>query len=393
MNKIYFDQAATSFPIGKGVIEAMVEFMSQVGTNINRGSYEDAYETAGTVYETREQLCRFFDFGPIPQVVKNVIFTANITYAINFVLKGYLKEGDHVLVSSMEHNAVMRPLSQLVVEKHITFDRIHCTKEGELCLDTIEGLIKENTKAIIMTHASNVCGTLLPIEKVGEITHRYGLKFIVDTAQTAGVFPISMTKMHIDALAFTGHKGLLGPQGIGGFLITDEMADQMTPLITGGTGSISDTEDTPEFLPDKFEAGTMNLPGIMGLHRSLTYLDEVGINQIREKELSLTQRFIDGISQVKGIRVIGKTNSIERGAVVSLQSETMDEATLAYVLDHEYKIRTRVGMHCAPNAHKTLGTFPSGTIRFSFGYENTEEEVDYAIKIIGKLLNKHDLQR
>ncbi|MDF2514653.1 MAG: cysteine desulfurase, partial [Herbinix sp.] len=239
----------------------------------------------------------------------------------------------------------------------------------------------------------NVCGTLLPIEKVGEITHRYGLKFIVDTAQTAGVFPISMTKMHIDALAFTGHKGLLGPQGIGGFLITDEMADQMTPLITGGTGSISDTEDTPEFLPDKFEAGTMNLPGIMGLHRSLTYLDEVGINQIREKELSLTQRFIDGISQVKGIRVIGKTNSIERGAVVSLQSETMDEATLAYVLDHEYKIRTRVGMHCAPNAHKTLGTFPSGTIRFSFGYENTEEEVDYAIKIIGKLLNKHDLQR
>ncbi|MDF2612092.1 MAG: cysteine desulfurase [Lachnospiraceae bacterium] len=385
MKKIYFDQAATSFPIGKGVIEAMAEFMSQIGTNINRGSYEDAYETAGTVYETREQLCRFFDFGPIPQAVKNVIFTTNITYALNFILKGYLKEGDHVLVSSMEHNAVMRPLTQLVGEKNITFDRIPCTKEGELRLDTIEGLIKENTKAIIMTHASNVCGTLLPIEKVGEIAHRRGLKFILDSAQTAGVFPISMTKMHIDALAFTGHKGLLGPQGIGGFLITDEMAVQMTSLITGGTGSISDTEDTPEFLPDKFEAGTMNLPGIMGLHRSLRYLEEIGIDRIREKELSLTQRFIEGVSQIKGIRMIGKTNCLNRGAVVSLQSETMDEAALAYTLDLEYKIMTRVGMHCAPNAHKTLGTFPTGTIRFSFGYENTEEEVDYAIKAIREL--------
>jgi len=194
-----------------------------------------------------------------------------------------------------------------------------------------------------------------------------------------------MKDMHIDALAFTGHKGLLGPQGIGGFLITDEMADQMTPLITGGTGSISDTEETPTFLPDKFEAGTLNLPGIMGLHRSLNYLEEVGIDQIREKELKLTLQFIDAVSKIKGIRIIGKTTCENRSAVVSLQTTNLDEAILAFRLDQEYQIMTRVGMHCAPNAHKTLGTFPEGTIRFSFGHSNTEEEVNYTIKAIKEI--------
>lgn len=386
MDRVYFDQAATSFPKGKGVVEAMVQYMNQVGTNINRGNYEDAYETAGIVYETREQLCRLFDFEPIPQVVKNVIFTPNITYALNFIIKGYLRTGDHVLVSSMEHNAVMRPLNQLRKEKNITYDRIPCTKEGELLIDGIQDLIKKNTKAIIMTHGSNVCGTLLPIEEVGMIAKENGLKFIVDSAQTAGIFPISIQKMHIDALAFTGHKGLLAPQGIGGFLVTDEMAKDMTPLITGGTGSISDTEDTPDFLPDKFEAGTMNLPGIIGLQRSLSYLEDLGLDKIREKELCLTQKFIEGVSKIKGIRVIGKKNCDARSPVVSLQSETMDEANLAFTLDHKYKIMTRVGMHCAPNAHKTLGTFPEGTIRFSFGFENTEEEIDYTIRAINEIL-------
>lgn len=386
MDRIYLDQAATSFPKGKGVVEAMAEFMSQVGTNINRGNYGEAYETAGIVYETREQLCRFFDFGPIPQVVKNVIFTPNITYALNFILKGYLKRGDHVLVSSMEHNAVMRPLNQLRQEKNITYDRIPCTKEGELRIDRIQEIIQKNTKAIIMTHGSNVCGTLLPIEEVGRIAKNNGLKFIVDSAQTAGIFPISLQKMHIDALAFTGHKGILAPQGIGGFLVTDEMAKDMTPLITGGTGSISDTEDTPDFLPDKFEAGTMNLPGIIGLQKSLTYLEDLGIDKIREKELCLTQKFIDGVSKIKGIRLIGKKNCDGRSPVVSLQSETMDEANLAYLLDHKYKIMTRVGMHCAPNAHKTLHTFPKGTIRFSFGFENTEEEIEDTIRAIKEIL-------
>ena len=389
MERVYFDQAATSFPKGNGVVEAMVEFMSQEGTNINRGSYESAYNTAEIVYETREKLCRFFDFGTIPNSVKNVIFTANITYALNFIIKGYLREGDHVLVSSMEHNAVMRPLVQLQKERNISFDRIPCTNEGELNVEAIEGLIKENTKAIIMTHGSNVCGTLLPIKKVGEIAHSKGIKFIVDSAQTAGVFHISMNKMHIDALTFTGHKGLLGPQGIGGFIVTDEMAGEMTTLVSGGTGSFSDTEEIPDFLPDKFEAGTLNIPGIIGLYAGLNYIEKIGINTICEKELRLTKKFLEGISHIKGIKIIGNEQCENRTAVVSIQCDKVDEAVLAYTLDSEYKIMTRVGMHCAPNAHKTMGTFPKGTVRFSFGFHNTEEEVDYAINAIKEICERN----
>lgn len=386
MKRVYLDQAATSFPKGRGVAEAMIEFINEIGTNINRGGYEDAYQTAGVVYETRLELCKLFDLKPFPRSAKNVIFTPNVTYALNFILKGFLKEGDHVLVSSLEHNSVMRPLVQLTKERNITFDRIPCTKEGMLQLESIEGLIKSNTKAIIMTHASNVCGSLLPLKEVGEITHRRGLKFIVDSAQTAGSFPISMTEMHIDALAFTGHKGLLGPQGTGGFLITDCMAEQCSPLITGGTGSISDTEETPEFLPDKFEAGTMNLPGIIGLHRSLSYLNELGVDTIQGKELSLTKQFLEGVSTIEGIKVIGKKDCQNRTAVVSIQCDKLDEANLAYELDQEFHIMTRVGMHCAPYAHKTLGTFPKGTLRFSFGYENTSEEIEYTLAAIKKIL-------
>lgn len=388
MERVYFDQASTSFPKGRGVIEAMVKFMSDVGTNINRGSYQDAKDSARIVYETREQLCRFFDFGSIPDMAKNVIFTQSITYAMNFIIKGFLKNGDHLLVSSMEHNAIMRPLIQLQKMSNVTFDRIPCSGEGELLFDEIEKLVKKNTRAIFMTHGSNVCGTLMPIERVGMLARSLGVRFIVDTAQTAGVYPISMKKMNIDALAFTGHKGLLGPQGIGGFLIADDMADQMESIITGGTGSISDTEETPDFLPDKFEAGTPNLPGIIGLHRSISYLEEIGVNKIREKEMKLTKTFLEGVSKIKDLRVIGKKNCEDRCAVVCLQCLSMDEAMLAFTLENKYNIMTRVGMHCAPNAHKALGTYPKGTIRFSFGYDNTEEEIDYTIHAMADILRK-----
>ncbi|MFA9464821.1 MAG: aminotransferase class V-fold PLP-dependent enzyme [Velocimicrobium sp.] len=386
MNRIYFDHAATSFPKGDGVVEAMQTYMTSVGVNINRGSYGDAYETAGVVYETREKLCRFFHFGPIPEMVKNVIFTNNVTYAINFIIKGFLKDGDHVLVSAMEHNAVMRPLVQLRASRGITFDRIPCSKKGELNVEVIESMIKENTKAIIMTHASNVCGTLLPIATVGEIAHKNGIKFIVDTAQTAGIFPISMKDMKIDALAFTGHKGLLGPQGIGGFILTNEMADEMESLITGGTGSISDTEETPDFLPDKFEAGTLNLPGIIGLSAGIDAVEKIGMEQIRKREQELTEYFLREVEKIQGIQVVGKTSSHDRSAVVSLQTTKVDEATLAFRLDSEFHVQTRVGMHCAPNAHKTLGTFPEGTIRFSFGYLNSLEEINKTVCAIRTII-------
>lgn len=386
MNRIYFDHAATSFPKGDGVVEAMLSYIREAGVNINRGSYATAYETAGVVYETREKLCRFFDFGPLPQMAKNVIFTANVTQALNFILKGYLKEGDHVLVSSMEHNAVMRPLVQLQRQRGISFDRIPCNARGELLLAEIEPRIRENTRALILTHASNVCGTLLPLEEAGEIAHKNGLKFIVDSAQTAGVFPISMRQMKIDALAFTGHKSLLGPQGIGGFLIIDEMAAQMEPLIVGGTGSISDTEETPDFLPDKFEAGTLNLPGIIGLSAGIDAVNAVGMENIHQKEQQLTEYFIGKVRIIPGLRVIGREDGDGRSAVISLQPTNMDGAELAFRLDSEYNIQTRVGMHCAPNAHKTLGTFPEGTVRFSFGYQNTCREIDQAVQALRAII-------
>ncbi len=380
---IYFDQAATSYPKPTSVVDAMVHFMSHVGVNVGRGSYREAYTADSVVYETRELLKTLFNASDS----KNVIFTANITQSLNMVMKGYLKSGDHVLVSSMEHNAVMRPLIQLK-DSGVTFDRIPCTSEGELILESIEGLIHPNTKAIIMTHASNVCGTMMPIEEVGKICEKHRLKFIVDAAQTAGVIVIDMKAMHIDVLTFTGHKSLLGPQGIGGFLVTDEMAASIEPFISGGTGSFSHTEDMPSQMPDKFEAGTLNTPGVYGLNAALKYVMALGLNEIRHMEMVLTQMFLEGLKRFPKVTVIGKQDMVNRTAVVSIQIEGIDIAHVAYLLDKEYHIMTRVGLHCAPHAHKTLGTYPIGTLRFSFGHLNTPEEVEQCLEALEAILNQ-----
>lgn len=372
MTKIYADQASTSFPKAPGTAEAMTEYLLGNGKNIGRGSYEGAYKTAASVFEVRERICRLFDY----ENPSNVVFTANITYALNMVIKGLLKKGDHVLVSSMEHNAVMRPLRQLEKERQISISQIPCNFLGELEISKLEQMIQKNTKAIIMLHASNVCGTILPLEEVGSLSRKHNLVFIADTAQTAGILPISMKKMNIDVLCFTGHKGLLGPQGIGGFIIRDEVIEEVSPLISGGTGSMSDSEEMPNFMPDHFEAGTLNLPGIIGLGAALSYIDEVGLGKIWKKEMRLTKQFLDDMKKNKKYRMVGHADIENRISVISLQCVEGDEAVLAYELEQTYGIMTRVGLQCAPHAHKTLGTFPKGTIRFSFGYENTEEEVE-----------------
>lgn len=384
MRRVYLDNGSTSFPKAPGVTDAMKNFMDNVGTNINRGGYEDAYAAEDVIFSTREKLCSLFHF---PRS-RNVIFTPNITYSLNYIIKGYLKPGDHVLVSSMEHNAMMRPLVQIA--KHgVTFDRMPCNSDGELLLNEVEGLIRQNTKAILMLHGSNICGTLLPVEQVGEICKKHRLKFVVDAAQTAGIFPIDMQKMHIDCLAFTGHKSLLGPQGIGGFILTDEMADQMEPLITGGTGSVSDTEIQPDFLPDKFESGTMNIPAIYGLDAALSYLQRTGLEEIRTYELELTQLFLEGVGNMDQVRIVGRKDLEQRAPVVSLDFLGRDNAQISFLLDSEHGISTRCGMHCAPNAHKTLGTFPQGTVRFSFGHKNTSEEVRFALDSIHQILKEN----
>lgn len=387
MNRIYLDQASTSFPKAPGVAQAMMDYLTMNGSNVNRGCYSSAYSAEEVIYETRQLLAELFHFSRC----KNVIFTPNVTTSLNFILKGLLKPGDHILVSAMEHNAVMRPVVQLAA-CGISFDRIPCRRDGSMILEQVKPLIRPETKAIVTLHASNVCGTRMPLTALGEICQRHHLYFIVDSAQTAGIVPIDMTASHIDALAFTGHKGLRGPQGTGGFLVTEELAQQMEPLISGGTGSVSHTEEIPDFLPDRFEPGTPNLPGIYGLHEALLFLKSQNYMQTSyEKEEALTSYFLQQLFALddteKHIRVIGKKDLTGRNAVVSIQTPEIDMAQVAWQLDSEYGIMTRVGLHCAPNAHKTLGTYPAGTIRFSFGSENTKEELDAAIYGLKKILN------
>lgn len=385
-DRIYFDQASTSFPKAPGVAKAMYAYLTSLGTNVNRGCYEDAYAAEETVFNTRKLLAQLFHF----PLTKNVILTGNITQSLNMLLKGLLRPGDHVLVSSMEHNAVMRPLVQLSRDG-ISFDRIPCRRNGTMILEQAEAMIRPSTKAIITLHASNVCGTHMPLAELGDICRRHHLFFLADTAQTAGIFPLDMEQLHIDGLAFTGHKGLRGPQGTGGFLISGQLADQMEPLISGGTGSVSHTEEVPSFLPDRFEPGTPNLPGIFGLHAALKELTPLSMEQIRTKELSLTGYFLEKLMELdpseKHIRIIGRKDLSMRSAVVSIQTLDEDMASVAWHLDHDYHIMTRVGLHCAPNAHKTLGTYPAGTIRFSFGPQNTNNEIDFCIRALKEILD------
>jgi len=381
MNYIYLDNASTTFPKAPTVATAMSDYITNRGININRGSYALAYDVEDIIYTTRQRLHPLFN-GHDPA---HVIFTQNVTMSLNMVIKGLLKAGDHVLVSSMEHNAVMRPLTQLL-DKGITFDTIPCDSTGSIQMDSIEPLIRPNTVALIINHASNVCGTIQPLESIGPICKAHNLQFIVDAAQTAGVIPIDVKACHIDALCFTGHKGLLGPQGIGGIILTKEMAQNLTPLIAGGTGSFSHLETMPTHMPDAFESGTLNLPGIIGLNEGLAYIESQGMENIHNHELALTQAFLEGLQSIDGINIVGKQNIQDRTAVVSITIDGMDPANIAYELESTYHIMTRVGLHCAPRAHQTLRTYPEGTVRFSFGYANTHKDVESALSALHRIV-------
>lgn len=385
MQKIYLDQAATSFPKAPGTADAVYRYMTECGCSVSRGGYAGAYSAEELVYDTRVLLCRLF--GCDETDPKKVVFTKNVTESLNVLLKGLLRPGDHVLVSSMEHNAVMRPLGQLA-KQGIRVTRVPCAGDGSMDPADLETRIEKDTRAVVMLHASNVCGTVLPAAEIGAICRARGIRFILDTAQTAGTLPLNMDGMNIDALAFTGHKGLLGPQGTGGFLIREEMASELDPLITGGTGSISHTEDVPDFLPDRFEAGTLNLPGIAGLSASLGWLLAQPEGRLLTHELKLTARFLRGMEALEAdglLQIIGKHGTDDRTGVVSIVPLHMDPAELAFRLDERYGIATRVGLHCAPAAHQTLGTWPAGTVRFSFGAFNTEAETDETTRAVAVL--------
>ena len=383
MKKVYVDNSSTSFPKAPGVSDVIKNYLDNSGYNIGRGGYAGSYEVAFEALEARRLLAEMFNASP-----QEVIFTPGITYSLNILLHGLLRQGDHVITSSMEHNAVMRPLHELS-KKGVVYDTVRCELDGSLEAEKIIPYVKKETKAIVLLHASNVCGTVMPIKDVAEMAKKHNLKLVVDAAQTAGV--LSIDASYVDALAFAGHKGLLGPQGIGGFVIKKDFADEISPLILGGTGSQSDSSEQPNFMPDKYESGTLNIPGIMGLKKAIEYINSVGVKTIFEKEMALTFEFILRISEIDGVRLIGKKERANRVGVVSLDFLDMDNAKVSAMLDEKYGIMTRCGLHCAPMAHRTLETFPHGTVRFSFGYFNTMDEVEYivhSIKEVQKFYHK-----
>ncbi len=373
---IYFDNAATSFPKAPGVADAMCHYINHVGVNVNRGVYAPAQEAGLRVLTLREQLCRVFHHPS----VNHVLLTSGATAALNFAIKGYVRPGDHVLVSAMEHNAVMRPLVQMGAN----FDRIPCDKEGRLCLSELPSLFRENTRLLILNHASNVCGTVQDVAAVSELCKLHNVPILLDAAQSAGHLPIDFTALGLDAMAVPAHKGLLGPQGMGALLVSESFAQELQPLIAGGTGSMSDSEELPPYLPDRFESGTPNLPGIYGWSAALDYVNQIGIDTIRSRQRSLSRRFLDGLKKIDAVRLIGTQELSDRVGVIAVDYVSQDNALAADRLEQEFGILTRCGLHCAPSAHKTLGTFPRGVVRFSLGHATTGEDVDAALEAIEK---------
>ena len=381
---IYFDNAATSWPKPPVVSEAMTRFLSEVGANPGRSGHRLSVDAARTIYHARQAVANFFH-APDPM---RVVFGHNITEALNLALRGLLKSGDHVITSSMEHNSVMRPLRWLE-SQGVSLTVVPCSPQGLLDPGDLEKAIQPNTKLIVLNHASNVTGTLLPVAEAGRIARQHGLLLLVDTAQTAGAYPINMQQDNIDLLAFTGHKSLLGPTGTGGLILGGRVADDtIAPLILGGTGSRSEEEMQPEFLPDRFESGTPNAAGLAGLSASLQWLYENNIKTIRQHEISLARHLINGLQTIPGVTIYGGGDAELQTATLSFNIDHLQPSTVGMRLDEEYGILCRVGLHCAPAAHRTLGTFPDGTVRFGMGIFNTIEEVKQAVQAVARLASE-----
>jgi len=375
---IYLDNAATSYPKPKEVGRAMLHFLEKVGASPGRSGHRLSIEAGRIIYQTRESLVELFNVDdPL-----RIIFTLNVTEALNLALKGLLQPGDQVITSSMEHNSVMRPLRELE-KKGVEVMVIPCSPQGVLDPVNIERAIKKNTKLIVLNHGSNVIGSILPIAIVGEITRRRDILFLVDAAQTAGCYPLDVKKDNIDLLAFTGHKALYGPPGTGGLVIGERVdIEKLAPLKEGGTGSHSEFEEQPDFLPDLYESGTLNTVGLAGLNAGISFLLKEGINKIYQYELSLSQKLIAGLKEIPGVTVYGENQVKDRVAVISFNIKDQFPSEVGLRLDEEYDIMCRVGLHCSPAAHKTIGTFPTGTVRFSMSWFNTFEEIDQAIMAI-----------
>ncbi len=379
---IYLDNAATSWPKPPAVLKSMTDVLERAGGNPGRSGHRLSIGAARVIYDTREEIARFFGVSdPL-----RVIFTGNATYAINLVLKGILKPGDHVVTSSIEHNAVMRPLRSLE-KQGIRLSIVPCALDGSLDVRDLVRALNSSTRLVVMTHASNVVGILLPITEIASIAHQAGALLLVDAAQTAGVFSIDMQAAGIDLLAFTGHKELQGPPGIGGLVIADGVdVSQMEPLIRGGTGSRSESEEQPDDLPDKYESGTANLAGIAGLGAGLKWVTDRGIGEISEHMKKLSQVLIDSLSILPKVKIYGTLDPERSVAIVSFTVTGERVSEIGLRLDEEYGVLSRVGLHCAPAAHRTIGSFPEGTIRLAPGVFTTVRHIQEAIQSISKVI-------
>ncbi len=378
--EVYLDNAATTFPKPKEVLDSMYEYMLKVGGNANRGNYSNSLTTNRYLYEAREIICNFFGFDK----PSNVIFTNNVTTSLNILIKGILKCGDHIITSSMEHNSVIRPLIACKALKNINLDIINADSKGFINPLDIENLINSKTKLIVITCASNVTGSIQNINSIGNICKKHNIFFIVDSSQGAGTLNINMKENHINALAFTGHKSLLGPQGIGGFIIDDIFNENCSTLLEGGTGSMSYSLTQPDFLPDKFECGTLNMPGIVGLSSAIKYINNKGLAYIHEYNSYLLNYLMDNLKNLNHIHIYGDLTGKNITTCLSINSDILETAELCYYLEVN-GIKTRSGLHCAPLAHKTIGSFPNGTVRMSISTFSTKEEIDYTVNILSKL--------
>lgn len=374
---IYMDNAATTMRKPKAVAEAVVNAMNSMG-NAGRGANEASLGAARIIYDTRVLLAEFFG----AENPRQIVFTNNSTEALNIAIKGTLNPGDHVITTMLEHNSVLRPLYEME-EKGVELSIVKSDCTGKIAYEEVEQAIRSNTKAIVCTHASNLTGNMIDIERVGEIADNHRLLFIVDASQTAGVYPIDVQKMHIDLLCFTGHKSLLGPQGTGGLYVREGV--KVRPLKTGGSGVQTYSKTHPSEMPTALEAGTLNGHGIAGLHAALLYLKEEGIARIREKELEHMWRFYNGIKDIPNVKVYGDFETEKRCPIVTLNIGEYDSSEVSDELLVGYGISTRPGAHCAPLMHEALGTVEQGAVRFSFSHYNTKEEVGTAIRAIREL--------
>lgn len=381
MREVYADYAATTYPRPRQVAEAMSSYMLEIGCSPGRGGYRKALDAARLVYDARTALASFFHV-PHPE---QVIFTPSVTYSLNLFIKGLLREKDHVLISSMEHNAVVRPLARLAKEIGVRVESLPCCADGTLNPLALKKALRPDTRLVILTHASNVTGTILPVYEAGEMLKGTDTFYCVDAAQTAGSEEVDFTALSCDCLAFTGHKGLTGPPGIGGFCISERAAAMTVPLVEGGTGSRSEDENQPDFLPDKFESGTQNVPGVAGLAAGLRFVREIGVETIRKHKKTLINVFLQGLAGIPGVQIYGTGNTENNAGVISLNLSGLDNGDLSFMLEQAYGIMTRSGLHCSPLAHKTIGTFPEGTLRFSFGHTNTMEDIDYILQALREI--------